>query len=150
MSGILLPPTIGISKKEVTQGGDVLVFGYTMPNAVVTIHLNEFQTFTVTADSEGYYSYILKDITVGTYQLIAGAVYEGKTSVPSLKPVVLKAIAMTEQTFQTFERNWMAIAFFIGVVLLVTAISFIKWHRQILRHFGLRIGDLHHAWFVGY
>lgn len=149
-SDILLPPTIGISSKEITQGHDVMIFGFTMPNAVVTIHLNEFETLTVTADSEGYYSYVLKDVKVGTYQLIAGAVYQGKTSVPSLKPVILKAIALTARAIKTVERNWVIIALLTGVVLLITTISFIKWRKQILKRFGIRYGELHHAWFVGY
>src|ERR1035437_8839841 len=79
MRDIFLPPTLGLSRTTVTEGGSATAFGYTMPGAKVTLHING-ELLTVYADVGGYYEFALKNIKVGSYSLYATANYQQKDS----------------------------------------------------------------------
>jgi hypothetical protein len=149
MKDILLPPTIGAASTDVTEGSDVYIFGYTMPNATVTIHFNN-ESFVITADSTGYYRYLLKAIKKGSYTLVADATYNGLVSAMSIKPVIVKVITFVQQTIKIVSSNWLPILISTVVVVLLITFIIYKWHNQLLYLFGLKSNKLHHAWMVGY
>jgi len=63
---IFLPPTIGLSRKQITVGEDAQIFGYSMPYAKVDISFDE-ETVTLQADESGYYEYLFDNPPAGTY-----------------------------------------------------------------------------------
>ncbi|HBA36938.1 TPA: hypothetical protein DCZ15_03645 [Candidatus Falkowbacteria bacterium] len=61
VSGIFIPPTIAIDKREVKQGDDIVISGRSVPNGEITIAVNSETEFLnkVTADATGAYFYNL-------------------------------------------------------------------------------------------
>lgn len=80
LQNIFLPPTISVKEEQVTAGKDVVVSGYTMPGALVTVFVNTSQTYLTTANTLGYYQFTLKNLAVGEYTLYVTASYQGRTS----------------------------------------------------------------------
>lgn len=143
---LFLPPTIGLQRQEIVEGSDAVVFGYSMPAAQVTIRLNTGKAFTVNTDASGYYEYSVPDLTVGNYQLVAGAYYESKPSAPSVRPALLKAISVA----QVIENNpW---PFLIPVLIIILCVLGYIFRKQVLSilSFKKKRKRLHHWWFVGY
>src|ERR1035437_8566963 len=66
MKDIILPPTLGLSRTKVNEGGSATAFGYTMPKAKVTLHVNG-ELLTTYADNSGYYEFALKNLKAGNY-----------------------------------------------------------------------------------
>src|ERR1035437_3125257 len=75
MKEIFLPPTLGLSKNVIAEGGETLAYGYTMPGAEVTLYLSNGQKLTTYADSTGYYIFHIKGLKAGNYNLYARALY---------------------------------------------------------------------------
>jgi hypothetical protein len=112
MRDIFLPPTLGLSRNEVPAGGKVLAFGYTMPNAKVTLHLSNGQLLQTIADSKGYYQFELDKIPAGKYQLFATAHYQSKDSLKPSKTVELIALSWWEQFIAWLAWLWKVIRTF--------------------------------------
>lgn len=167
MKDIFLPPTIGLQRAEIAAGSDALVFGYTMPGAIVTIHLQGDITFTVTADSTGYYEYTIKNLAAGQYQLFANAQYRGKKSENPSKTLALKALSFWEQLMRFLRMIWkwllalplgplwfglpvLIIIFILVVKLWPERFTWIYNSKLVYFFMRHRKRKLHHAWFVGY
>ncbi len=170
MNNLFLPPTLGLSKTEVAEGSTVLAFGYTMPGATVVLHLSNGKTITATADATGYYSYNLKDLKAGSYDLFTKAYYKEKESLAPTKNLKLKSLSFWEQIV-AFLRDlwkkflslitaialgplWLAIPILILIIILLRKLYPSQtwlWPRQTwLRPNLLKKKKLHHAWFIGY
>lgn len=52
ISGVYISPTIDIDKKTVKRGDEIVVFGNTVPNSGVNVHINSPQTFINKLESE--------------------------------------------------------------------------------------------------
>lgn len=141
---IFLPPTLGLQRQEIIAGSDAVVFGYSMPEADVTIRLNREQSFSVRTDASGYYEYTIPDLSVGSYQMVAGAYYEAKPSAPSLRPALLQAVSLT----QALEMNpsW----FILPTIVLLFIVAAFVFRSRIRSLFEKKTKKLHHWWFVGY
>jgi hypothetical protein len=165
MKDIFLPPTLGLSRTTVIEGGSATAFGYTMPGARVTLHVNG-ELLTTYADATGYYEFILKNLKVGNYSLYATANYQQKDSLSPTKKLLLEAISEQKQTSQQiaktvanwwdqllrFLRNWLWNPLWLIIPILILIIILIRklWGRQFPNPFKRKNHLLHHSWWMGY
>jgi hypothetical protein len=67
ISGIVLPPTIGVSNQNVNPGDVVVVRGQAIPNARIEVHIdNGRSTLTTTSGADGTWSLDLNTATLST------------------------------------------------------------------------------------
>jgi hypothetical protein len=174
MKEIFLPPTLGLSKNVIAEGGETLAFGYTMPGAEVTLYLSNGQKLTTFADQTGYYLFHIKNLKAGTYNLYARSVYNHKESLAPTKTVQLKALSLWEQiiafiqsvlkNIQKFFSSWSLGPLWIGLPILILIIILILkiWPEKFTYLYQSRLiifftrafrrprKPLHHAWWMGY
>jgi hypothetical protein len=111
---LFIPPTLALSKNQISEGSSVTAYGYTMPGANVTLHISNGKTLVTKADSKGYFEFILKDYKAGKYTIFATAKYNNIDSLaPSNKldfTVLSKtgeAVAKVENKFGNFwDKLW--------------------------------------------
>ncbi len=94
---IFLPPTLGLQKKTVDQGGVAIAWGYTMRGGTVTLHLSDGRVITVNADSEGFYEVHAPVPAAGTYELFADATYHGASSLKPDRNITLTVLSVGQQ-----------------------------------------------------
>ncbi len=169
---IFLPPTLGLLRTTIEAGSSAVAFGYSMPNALVTLHFGN-KTYTTFADNTGYYQFVIKDVKAGTYQLYATAVLDEKPSLEPEKKLTLKSLSLWEQflewlkellnkireffTSLSFGPLWLAIPILILIIILLVKLwpqrfSFI-YRNKLVIFFGdkfKREHPLHHKYFMGY
>ena len=92
MKDIFLPPTLKLSRTQVNEGGSATAFGYTMPGAKVTLHINN-QTLTTYADPSGYYEFTLNYLKAGDYSLYTTANYQQKESLAPSRKLKLESLS---------------------------------------------------------
>ena len=97
-TNIFLPPTLGVQRTEVFVGNGALAFGYGMPQASITVHINGQTGCVVTADSTGYYQCSILIKQSGQYELFADAVLKGVPSEAQLKKILIQGLAITKPT----------------------------------------------------
>ena len=173
-TGLFLPPTLGLSKNEIAAGGEALAFGYTMPNAEVTLYLSNGEKLTTTADSTGYYIFHIKGLKAGQYDLYAKAIYQDKESLAPTRTVKLKALSLWEQILE-FLRGllnyimkfftslalgplWIGLPILILIIILILKLwpekfTFIYQSHLVVfatRAFRRQKRPLHHQWWMGY
>ena len=156
---IFLPPTLGLSRTKVNEGGSATAFGYTMPGALVTLNING-EMLTTHADQSGYYQFILNNLRVGNYSLYATAKYQGKDSLSPTKKLQLESVSKPKQvqTLLTqwweqllrFLRNWWWVLLAIPIIILIIILIWKLWGRgfKFKSPFAKRL--LHHSWWLGY
>jgi hypothetical protein len=173
-TGIFLPPTLGLYKKEINVGQAARAWGYSMPGAVVTLHTSDGRTFTVTADKTGYYEFDPKFDKAGDFELFADATYQKQKSENPVEKVTLKALSAAEQIGKVVENGGKGVGNLLGgpwgflliaipiIILIIILLRKLLQRRKItpagkkpLGHkFGFdyffRKRKLHHAYFVGY
>jgi hypothetical protein len=171
MKDIFLPPTLGLSRTEIGEGGSIIASGYTMPGAKVTLHLSNGKFLTVTADNTGYYEFKLENIKAGKYELYSTAEYGDKQSLEPTKKAKLSALTLWEQLWafisNTFGKIWrflsslslgplwIGIPIIISIIILVLKIwpekfTFIYDNRLVALLPGRKKKKLHHSWWMGY
>lgn len=172
MNDIFLPPTLGLQRSEITIGQDAVVWGYTMPNAEVTIHGSDGKTYKVIADSTGYYQYNFKIYGQGKYELFADALYQNKKSMIPNRKVILNVLSIPESTLKKGKKvasniwqfllgsPWGILLILIPLIILIVILMRIikpEWFTFIDNNIStffannhFRQNKLHHAWFVGY
>ena len=174
MREIFLPPTLGLSKNVIAEGGETLAYGYTMPGASVTLYLSNGQKLTTFADQTGYYVFHIKNLKAGKYNLYARAIYNHKESLAPTKTLQLTALSWWEQiiafiqsilkNIQKFFSSWTLGPLWIGLPIIILIIililkiwperfTFIYQSRLIIfftKAFRKPKRPLHHAWWVGF
>ncbi len=152
VNDIFLPPTLGLSRSTISEGGSTTAFGYSMPGAQVTLNFSG-KNLTTTADKTGYYQFVLSNIKAGIYELYANAKLKDKNSLPPEKKVVLKSLSKGDQLVNwlddllkklwelltTYWFIWIVIPTIILIIILLWRISKLHKHH-----------NLHHEYFVGY
>ena len=139
---LFLPPTIALVKKQIVVGGRAVVIGYTMPGALVTIHLNDGRTVNVRADNTGYYRYEIADLKAGAYKLYPTAELERKESLVPTKQIELNVVSTYDQatidvkyglkdalerfTSIGFGILWIALLLFLIILILL----WLLWKRR--------------------
>ena len=171
MKDLFLPPTLGLSRTEIGEGGTVIASGYSMPGAKVTIHLSNGKFLTTTADSTGYYEFKLENIKAGKYELYSTAEYNDKQSLEPTSRAKLTALTLWEQLWafinNTFDRIWrfltslslgplwIGIPIIISIIILILKIwpekfTFIYNNKLMALIPWRRKKKLHHSWWMGY
>ncbi len=158
---IFLPPTIGLSKKQINAGQNALIYGYTMPNADVAL-LIDGKPVSLKADATGYYAYEFKNVPAGTYTFTASATLEGKESLPPLHEVSLEALSIPSQITNTVKETGENLAkkyrldlVFLGLLALILLIIIglllyklrVRLMIIIIDKFRHR-HKMHHDWFL--
>ncbi len=158
MRGIFLPPTLGLSGKNIRVGSSVFASGYSMPEAEIRINLGKGLFIDAKADKKGLYKTEIKDLAVGKYQLFAGAYYQNKNSEAPLKGKELNSLSIPEVIIQNLPK----IIIFVLIVLLIIILLIIlisKRVRRKIKEFLIEKGlikrkvekkTLHHEWFIGF
>ena len=171
MKDIFLPPTLGLSRTEIGEGGSVIAAGYTMPWAKVSLHLNNGKLLTVSADGSGYYEFKLENIKAGKYELYSTAQYNDKQSLEPTSRAKLTSLTLWQQlwanicdifnkiwrffTSLSLGPLWIGIPIIISIIILVLKIwpekfTFIYNNKLISMLPGRKKKKLHHAWWMGY
>lgn len=171
MKDLFLPPTLGLSRTEIGEGGTVIASGYSMPGAKVTIHLSNGKFLTTTADNTGYYEFKLENIKAGKYELYSTAEYNDKQSLEPTSRAKLTALTLWEQLWafirNTFDRIWrlltslslgplwIGIPIIISIIILILKIwpekfTFIYNNKLIALLPRRKKKKLHHSWWMGY
>lgn len=170
MKDIFLPPTLGLERSEIAAGSKAKAYGYTMPLALVRLHVNG-KIYTTRADTDGYYEVIIDNVPAGSYSLFADATYNGKDSEQPSRTLTLKALPWWMQIINwlkdllnriwkfligiPFGALWLALPFLFLIPLLIIRIwperfTWIYSNRLVYFISGKPRRLLHHAWFVGY
>ena len=169
---IFLPPTLGLSRTTIAAGSSAVAFGYSMPNALVTLHFGD-KTYTTYADSTGYYQFVIKDVKAGVYKLYSTATLNEKPSLEPEKKLILKSLSGWEQILEwlknllnkiwqfitslSFGPLWLAIPIIILIIILILKLwperfTFLYRNRLIIFFTKAlrRKHPLHHKYFMGY
>lgn len=160
---IFLPPTIGLSKKQINAGQNAVIFGYTMPNGTVYLTIED-KIITLTADATGYYQYTYENVKAGVYRLSAAGELNGLKSLTPLKGATLEALSLPAQITttaaditQAVKKKFpldLALLFLIGLIFL-TAIGILLYKLRfrlwvIFIDFLKRRKKMHHDWFLDF
>jgi hypothetical protein len=161
MQDIFLPPTLGLSRTKINEGGSATAFGYTMPNAKVTLHING-ELLTVYADAGGYYEFVLKNLKVGNYSLYSTAQYKQKESLTPTKKLQLESLSKPKQVANLvgnwwdqllrFLKNWLwnPLWLVIPILILIIILIWKLWGRRRIFKNPFEKRPLHHSWWIGY
>lgn len=160
-TNVFLPPTIGLSKKQITVGQDGIIFGYTMPGATVYIDI-EGKVITVTADDSGYYTYIYKSVPEGVFRISSSATFSGQKSLTPTNDVVLESVSVTQQItnegkkvvekitkktpFNLLPFILLALALLVAIGILLYKLRVHMW--VVFIDFLRRRKKMHHDWFL--
>ena len=94
---LFLPPTIALVKRQIVVGGRAVVIGYSMPGALVKVHLNNGQIINVRADDTGYYRYEITDLKAGGYKLYSTGEFKKQESLVPTSLVELNVVSTYDQ-----------------------------------------------------
>lgn len=160
---IFLPPTIGLSKKQINAGQNAIIYGYTMPNGTVFLTI-ENKIITLTADSNGYYQYIYENVKPGVYRLSATGELNGVKSLTPMRGATLEALSLPSQVTTTAKNIAheakkkfpidLTLLLLIGLISL-TAIGVLLYKLRvkawvIFIDFLRRRKKMHHDWFLDF
>ncbi len=158
---IFLPPTIGLSKKQINAGQDAIIYGYSMPGATVYLYI-EGEVVTLTADITGFYTYTYKNVPEGVFRITTSAELNDKKSLDPTNEVVLESLSVGQQITntgkKTIEKVKKAVPFNLLPFLLI-ALGFLVAIGFLLYKLKLRIWvifidflrhrkKMHHDWFL--
>lgn len=155
---IFLPPTLGLSGREIRPNSSILASGYSMPGALVNVNIAKGIILHLTADKSGFYKTQIKNLAVGKYFLFATANYKKRDSEKPSKKLELNSISVVE----IIKRNLplILIVLLILVVIILLIILFRKRlkrkiielleKREVFGEGGKVRVPLHHSWFIGY
>lgn len=104
---IFLPPTIGLSRKEIKEGEEGVIYGYSMPNALITITMRTaagLQRVRVKTDADGFYTYVFKNLKAGSYEFTSTAELNSTFSLPPKRGVKLTALSLPQQITTQTQR----------------------------------------------
>lgn len=125
MNNIFLPPTLGLYRNQITAGGTVLMFGYSMPDAVVSVSLNKLKIYSVHVEENGYYEIRIPNAQAGSYLLSGTAVLARRLSLEPTKKVGLTVLTPIQQVenrakgfFDLFPLEIWIVIFLGGLILL--------------------------------
>lgn len=158
---IFLPPTIGLSKKQINAGQDAIIYGYSMPGATVYLYI-EGKVVTVTADIAGYYTYAYKNVPEGIFRITTTATLNDKKSLVPTNQVILESLSVAQQITNTGKKTiqnvkkvvpfnllpflLIALGFLVAIGLLLYKLRLRIW--VIFIDFLRRRKKMHHDWFL--
>lgn len=119
---LFLPPTLGLSSPRVNRGFSVKAVGYTMPQAQVTLTMDQGRTMYAVADSNGYYMFDIGGLGFGEYKVSVTARYQ---DMESLKPETSKTINVLALALGYTWTYWIIL-----ILLILLIILFLLWRRR--------------------
>jgi hypothetical protein len=155
MKDLFLSPTLGLSRTEIAEGSTAKAYGYSMPGALVTLHLNG-QLLTTYADQTGYYEFSVKNLKAGNYSVYARAELDHKQSIEPTKKLTLKSLSWWEQFIAFLKDLWKKLLKFLTDLslgplwLLIPLIILIIILLAKLLPGRFDKHPLHHKWWMGY
>lgn len=169
-ANVFLPPTCGVQRTDVLVGNSAIGFGYGMPGATITVHINDLSGCVVTADTTGYYECNIVIQKEGDNTLFADAVLKGKPSEQQLKKILIKGLAFVKPTTvptqlpavpPIFTIPWWLWLLLVLIAIILIIILLRRYRPSVptvgvpqvrLNHlfdFLKRKRKLHHAWMKG-
>lgn len=158
---IFLPPTIGLSKKQINAGQDAIIYGYSMPGATVYLYI-EGKVVTVTSDTAGFYTYAYKNVPEGIFRITTTATLNDKKSLVPTNQVILESLSVAQQITNTGKKTiqnvkkvvpfnllpflLIALGFLVAIGLLLYKLRLRIW--VIFIDFLRRRKKMHHDWFL--
>ncbi len=158
---IFLPPTIGLSKKQINAGQDAIIYGYSMPGATVYLYI-EGEIVTLTADTTGFYTYTYKNVPEGIFRITTSAELNDKKSLDPTNEVVLESLSVGQQITNTGKKAvekvkkvvpfnllpflLIALGFLVAIGFLLYKLKLRIW--VIFIDFLRRRKKMHHDWFL--
>lgn len=137
MRDLFLPPTLGLFRAQIEEGFQAIIFGYTIPKAIVSLYFDNGKKFTTLADATGYYKFEISGLKAGTYKLYSKGDYKDKESLTPTKKAELRSVSKKKVSIGP-----LLIA--IPIIILIIILIVLVW--RLLK----RRKKLHHWWFVGY
>lgn len=157
-SGVFLPPTLGVQRTDVTVGDGALLFGYGMPGAKVTVHLNSAVGCEVTTETTGYYTCTITIQKTGQNELFADATLNGRASEAQLKKILIQGITLVKPTTvptqapfqlpgfpQLFAIPWWVWLLLVLIVIILIIILLRKYRPEAIPAVGVPKVQLRHA-----
>jgi hypothetical protein len=161
MKDVFLPPTLGLSRTEITEGATAKAYGYTMPKALVTLYVNG-EKLTTYADPTGYYEFSVKNLKAGNYSIYARAELNNKQSLEPTKKLHLKSLSWWDQFIAFLKNLWNKLLKFLTnlalgplwllvpiIILIIILLVKLFWPVSLPLPFKKR-RPLHHKWWMGY
>lgn len=151
-TNIFLPPSIGISKKIITEGESVQIFGYTMPNAKVLLDRDGI-IIEMLANSKGFYEYQFDNVAAGIYAFKSTAELNDEPSLPPTKSVLLEAVVKGAIGIASVpeKKEGLSLFFLIPLLILLGMLAFLTWKFKLIPMIFDRPDKktrMHHDWFL--
>lgn len=93
---IFLPPSIGLSRKVISEGENADIYGYSMPNGEIRITKDE-EIITMQADETGYYEFTFENAPAGTYSFQSRGSLSGVDSLEPKNKATLEVLTFQEE-----------------------------------------------------
>jgi len=122
---LFLPPTLGLYKTQINVASTAIAWGYSMPGALVTLHLSDGRVLTTTARSDGFYQFNVPFLIAGTFTLTADAQYQKKNSLKSINQKALTVLSVPQQIANQLihvQKNLFNLLQLLGPLLLAIPI----------------------------
>ena len=119
---LFLPPTLGLSSPRISRGFSVKAVGYTMPQAQVTLTMDQGRPMHAVADSDGYYIFDIGGLGFGTYKMSSVARYQDQSS---LKPETSKTVNVLALALGYTWIYWIIL-----ILIILLLILFLLWKRS--------------------
>ncbi len=158
---IFLPPTIGLSKKQISAGQNAIIYGYSMPGATVYLDI-EGKVITITADDSGFYTYTYAKVPSGIFHISATASLADTKSLTPTNDVVLESLSVPQEItnggkkvveqikkkvpFNLLPFLLIALALLVAIGILLYKLRLHFW--MIFIDFLRRRKRMHHDWFL--
>ncbi len=169
---VFLPPTLALSKNDISEGETTVAYGYTMPGADVVLYLSGGIEYKLKADKNGYFRLELKGLKAGNYTIYATANYKNFKSSSPAKKLTVHVLNWWEQ-FLRYLRDlwdkfmklltswslgplWLVIPIIILIIILIIKL----WKDKFTSIFGFIFRlpfvliphkrKLHHWWWAGF
>lgn len=96
ITGIFLPPTLGVQREEIQLGNNAMFWGYSMPFATIILHISDGSDLHVNTDKSGYYQTTVLLRNTGSYQISAEGIYNNQLSAKPDKSVSIRVLGVTQ------------------------------------------------------
>ena len=160
ITGIFLPPTLGLSGTILRPGQIVIASGYGMPNARILLNISKDIVIDTVADQDGFWQVEIKDLAPGKYNLFATSRYENKDSEIPDRTYELESLSIPG-----FIKENIGVLLALLLLVIISIIIAVILKSKRLRERLKRIikgkkytpatkpdtkKRLHHAWFLGF
>lgn len=160
ITGIFLPPTLGLSGNVLRPGQSVIASGYGMPNARIFLTISKDIVIDTFADQNGFWQVEIRGIPPGKYNLFATAKFENKDSEIPDRTQELESISVP-----SFIKENIGVLLALLLLIIIAIITAVILRSKKIKEAIRRLikgkkpvpatrpdtkEKLHHAWFLGF